>query len=94
MDGLDATGSCIFHLHCVDAGGHDAVGAEVTHRFAQRFFADGDHTRRPLVYWLAVSSVCQSGLRWLAWFSLEAEPSVWISFVLSMALLVLIMRKA
>ncbi len=28
------------------------------------------------------------------WFSLEAEPSVWISFVLSMALLVLIMRKA
>ena len=27
------------------------------------------------------------------WFSLEAEPSVWISFVLSMALLALIMRK-
>jgi predicted small integral membrane protein len=28
-----------------------------------------------------------------AWFSLEAEPSVWISFVLSMALLALILRK-
>jgi len=27
------------------------------------------------------------------WFSLEQEPSVWISFVASMALLVLIMRK-
>jgi len=27
------------------------------------------------------------------WFSLEAEPSVWISFVLSMGLLALIMRK-
>lgn len=27
------------------------------------------------------------------WLSLEAEPSIWISFVLSMALLLLIMRK-
>ena len=27
------------------------------------------------------------------WFSLEAEPSIWISFVLSMGLLALIMRK-
>lgn len=27
------------------------------------------------------------------WFSLEADPSIWISFVLSMALLVFIMRK-
>ncbi|MFT3848246.1 MAG: DUF2160 domain-containing protein [Propionivibrio sp.] len=27
------------------------------------------------------------------WFGLEAEPSVWISFVLSMLLLALIMRK-
>jgi predicted small integral membrane protein len=27
------------------------------------------------------------------WFSLEQEPSVWISFVLSMALLALIMKK-
>lgn len=27
------------------------------------------------------------------WFSLEAEPSVWISFVVSMALLALILRK-
>ena len=27
------------------------------------------------------------------WFSLEADPSIWISFVLSMAVLALIMRK-
>ncbi len=27
------------------------------------------------------------------WMGLEAEPSIWISFVLSMALLALIMRK-
>lgn len=29
----------------------------------------------------------------VAWFGLENEPSIWISFVISMALLVLIMRK-
>jgi predicted small integral membrane protein len=27
------------------------------------------------------------------WFSLEQEPSIWISFVLSMALLALVMRR-
>ena len=31
--------------------------------------------------------------RMVEWFGLEQEPSVWISFVLSMALLALIMRK-
>jgi predicted small integral membrane protein len=31
--------------------------------------------------------------RFAQWFSLEQEPSVWISFVLSMALLALIMRR-
>jgi predicted small integral membrane protein len=29
----------------------------------------------------------------VTWFSLADEPSIWISFVISMALLVLIMRK-
>lgn len=29
----------------------------------------------------------------VSWFSLDEEPSVWISFVISMALLALIMRK-
>jgi len=29
----------------------------------------------------------------ITWFSLEQEPSIWISFVISMALLALIMRK-
>jgi len=31
--------------------------------------------------------------RLLAWFSLESEPSIWISFVLSMLALAVIMRK-
>jgi len=29
----------------------------------------------------------------VSWFSLAEEPSVWISFILSMALLALVMRK-
>ncbi len=29
----------------------------------------------------------------IAWFGLEQEPSIWISFVVSMLLLVLILRK-
>ncbi len=33
------------------------------------------------------------GEKMVEWFSLEQEPSVWISFVVSMAVLVLIMRK-
>jgi predicted small integral membrane protein len=31
--------------------------------------------------------------RLVEWMNLEAEPSIWISFVLSMALLGLVMRK-
>ena len=31
--------------------------------------------------------------RMIAWFGLEAEPSIWISFVISMLLLGLILRK-
>ena len=34
------------------------------------------------------------GEQMVQWFSLEAEPSVWISFVLSMLALALVMRKA
>lgn len=33
------------------------------------------------------------GEKMMEWFHLEQEPSVWISFVLSMALLALVMRK-
>ena len=29
----------------------------------------------------------------MTWFSLEQEPSIWISFVVSMGVLALIMRK-
>lgn len=31
--------------------------------------------------------------RMVGWFGLEQEPSIWISFALSMALLALVMRK-
>ena len=31
--------------------------------------------------------------KFMAWFSLDAEPSIWISFVLSMALLGWVMRR-
>ena len=31
--------------------------------------------------------------RMIGWFGLEQEPSIWISFVVSMALLALIMKK-
>ena len=31
--------------------------------------------------------------RFAEWFALEGEPSIWISFVISMALLAFIMRK-
>jgi len=31
--------------------------------------------------------------KFAAWFHLESEPSVWISFVISMAVLALIMRR-
>lgn len=31
--------------------------------------------------------------KFMEWMSLEAEPSIWISFVLSMAVLALVMRK-
>ena len=34
------------------------------------------------------------GEKMVEWFALEAEPSVWISLVLSMAALALVMRKA
>lgn len=33
------------------------------------------------------------GGKFVEWFSLESEPSVWISFVISMALLALILRR-
>jgi predicted small integral membrane protein len=31
--------------------------------------------------------------KFVEWFHLEQEPSIWISFVLSMALLALVMKK-
>jgi len=33
------------------------------------------------------------GERWMQWFALVEEPSIWYGFVLSMALLGLVMRK-
>lgn len=42
--------------------------------------------------WLNLAFVGLAG-RFAEWFTLEEEPSVWIPFVVSMALLALIMRK-
>ena len=42
--------------------------------------------------WLNLAFVAVSE-RMIAWFSLESEPSIWFSFVASMALLALVMRK-
>jgi predicted small integral membrane protein len=42
--------------------------------------------------WLNLAFVAVSE-RMIDWFGLESEPSIWISFGLSMALLALIMRK-
>jgi predicted small integral membrane protein len=42
--------------------------------------------------WLNLAFVAVSE-KMIDWFGLENEPSIWISFVLSMALLALIMRK-
>jgi predicted small integral membrane protein len=42
--------------------------------------------------YLNLAFVASSG-RMKIWFGLENEPSIWISFVLSMALLAFVMRK-
>ena len=42
--------------------------------------------------WLNLAFVAVSE-KMIVWFGLEAEPSIWISFVASMALLALVMRK-
>ena len=42
--------------------------------------------------WLNLAFVAVSE-KMIVWFGLETEPSIWISFIASMALLALIMRK-
>jgi predicted small integral membrane protein len=42
--------------------------------------------------WLNLAFVAVSE-KMIDWFSLESEPSIWFSFVASMALLALVMRK-
>ncbi len=42
--------------------------------------------------WLNLAFVAVSE-KMMSWFSLEQEPSVWFSFVASMALLVFVLRK-
>ena len=43
--------------------------------------------------WLNLAFVAVSE-KMMTWFGLETEPSIWIGFVASMALLALVMRKA
>ena len=42
--------------------------------------------------WLNLAFVAVSE-KMIVWFGLETEPSIWISFIASMALLAMIMRK-
>jgi predicted small integral membrane protein len=42
--------------------------------------------------WVNLAFVAVSE-KMIVWFGLESEPSIWISFVVSMALLALILRK-
>ena len=42
--------------------------------------------------WLNLAFVAVSE-KMIVWFGLETEPSIWISFIASMALLALVMRK-
>ncbi len=42
--------------------------------------------------WVNLAFVAVSE-KMIVWFGLESEPSIWISFVISMALLALVLRK-
>ena len=74
------------------------MGAEIPHDRTQRVFADlttrGDRLFIGLLS-AAYVNLAFVGLseKFVAWFHLDQEPSVWVSFVLSMALLALIMKK-
>jgi hypothetical protein len=99
LDGLDHPGGRFLHLHRAHARRHDRVGAQVAHHVCA---AAG--CRWPPRAATGSSSGCSSaayvnlifiGLagKFQEWLRLEAEPSIWISFVLSMGLLALVMRK-
>ena len=90
VDGLDHAGGRFLHLHRVHAHRHDGVEIKVppTERagFLPIATTRGDRlssgcSARP------TSTCCSGGSgrkKMMQWFSLGAEPSVWISFVLSM----------
>ena len=73
------------------------VWNQIAHHHAQGLFAHCHHGGSPFIGLLSAAYVnlIFVGLsgRMAQWLSLENEPSVWISFVLSMALLGLILRK-
>lgn len=85
-------------LHCADAGRHDRVGDQVPTTLRKGFLpietTRGDRLFIGLLSaaYVNLAFVGISG-KLVAWMSLDGEPSIWISFVLSMALLALIMRK-
>ena len=98
MDGLDDARGDFFQLHRVDAGGHDGVGAEVADDDAA-WLLPLETTRGDRLFigllsaaYLNLIFVGISG-KLAGWLGLEADPSIWISFVLSIALLAFIMRK-
>jgi hypothetical protein len=91
VDGVDNAGNGFLLLHWSHASGNDGVGNQVANRSAQRFFAYRNHPWRPLIY-VNLAFVGLSG-RFAEWFSLGEDPSIWFSFVFSMALLSLILSK-
>ena len=98
MDGLDDAGGDFFQLHRADAGGHDGVGDQVADDAQARLPAAGDYACDRLFIGLLSAAYVNLifvgfSSKLAGWLGLEAEPSVWISFVLSMVLLAVIMRK-
>jgi predicted small integral membrane protein len=97
LDGVDHAGGGLLQLHCADARRHDGVGDQVAQH--RRGFLPIATTRGDRLFiglltaaYINLAFVGLAG-KFAEWFSLEAEPSVWISFVLSMGVLALVMKK-
>jgi len=86
---LQQLGSCVWH---------DGVGDQVPTSLHKGFFCPWRrHEGGSLVHWLGVAAYVNLGFSALAasWrvVLMDGDPSIWIGFVLSMALLALVMRK-
>ena len=98
MDGVDHPCGRIFFLHRTDDRWDDRLGNEITHLMRKGFLpmqtTRGDRLFIGLLSAAYVNLAFVGISGWLAQvLSLEADPSIWFSFVLSMVLLGWIMRK-